>query len=107
MPSSHPIYDDFAKRDFHLWLYRNHHPTALHKQFPRYSVYLLYRIYKGHKPKYMPDRVRLTLKGIMDFAYYNKQEAGKLSFYNLAHKYGMTEQAVRRFYQAYKEGFKP
>jgi len=101
------LYDDFAERDFHKWLHQTHNAHALHRQFPEYTLDTLYRVRKGHKAKYMPERVFLTLKGILEFAEHHRREASKLSFYNLAHKYGVSECTITRIHAMYKQGITP
>ncbi len=91
-----PLSQDFAKREFHLWLHKTHNPHALAKQFPQYSLATLYRIRRDHKPKYIPGRTCLTLKGIMEFADYHKREAGRLTLEDIAVKHKLPVDTVRR-----------
>lgn len=99
MPS---LYEDFAKRELHQWLHQTHNAHALQRQFPKYTLDMLYRVRSGHRAKYMPERVYRTLKGIMEFADYHRREAGKLKFSNLAEKYGISECTVGRRYKEWK-----
>lgn len=97
-----PLYEDLAKRELHQWLHQTHNAHALQRQFPKYTLDTLYRVRNGIRTKYMPERVYLTLKGILDFAEYHRREAGKLKFSNLAEKYGISECTVGRRYKEWK-----
>lgn len=92
---------DFAKRDQHLALWSTHNAPALSKHFPEYSLDEIYRIRSGIRPKYMRDRVYITLKCILEFADHHKQEAGRLKFSNLEAKYGLSRSTVHRRYRDY------
>ena len=97
------IYRDFAKREHCIWLHSQYNARALHKQFPEYTLDTFYRIRKGVMPKYMSYRVYITLKSIMSFAEYNRQEAYKLKSLNLEVKYKLSEAKVRQEYKSFKE----
>lgn len=98
------IFQDFAKRDFHLWLYKTHNAPALAKQFPKYTLCTFHRIRRGIQPKYMPDRVYLTFKGILDYADEHAVEAIKYSSLSLEIKYGLSEEKVRQYRKEWENG---
>lgn len=97
-----PLYEDFAKRELHQWLHQTHNARALAKQFPKYTLDTLYRVRNGIRPKYMPERVYLTLKGILDFSEHHRREASRLKFSNLADKYEISECTVSKLYKEWK-----
>lgn len=96
------LYEDFTKRELHQWLHQTHNAHALAKQFPKYPLNTLYRVRAGIRPKYMPERVYLTLKGIMDFAEYHRREAYRLSNTRLELKYGISREKLRIHYKEWK-----
>ncbi len=91
-----PLSQDFAKREHHLWLHQTHNAHALVKQFPEYKLNMMYRVKAGLRPKYMPGRMYLTLKAIMDFADEHKAEARKLTLEDIAVKHKLPVDTVRR-----------
>lgn len=98
-----PIHLDFVKREFHLRCYRTHNAQALNRQFPQYSLSILYRISKGVQPMYMTDRVYLTLKGILEYASHHRYKAGQLKHANIAAKHGVSVRKVDSLSNSYKK----
>lgn len=98
------IYKDFAKRDFHLWVYRTHNAHALARQFPKYPLNTLYRVRAGIQPKYMPYRTYMTLKSIMCHADEHKAQARKLTLEDIAVKHKVSVETVRQLNREWSNG---